>query len=434
MNQEMTSIKRRLLVVLIGLVVFRLGSHVPVPGIDLAALTQLFNQHQTGLLGLFNVFSGGSLSRFSIFALGVMPYISASIIMQLGSSSFPMLIQLKKEGDRGQQVLNRYTRYLSLIIALVQGFGVCRWLKAQQVIAPEFGFLFLVVVVVTLATGTLFLIWLGEQLTDYGIGNGVSLIICSGIIVRLPEACHSLLDQFRQGQLQGVTLIIIALIIALVVYGIIYFEKGQRQIRINYARRQHGQKMSGGSSSHLPLKLNMSGVIPPIFASAIILLPATIANFYGVHDGWLGKVLLNVSRWLSPGHWSYSVLFAAAIFFFSYFYQSIVFNPQDTANQLKKSGALVPGVRPGSQTADYIKNTMDRLTIFGSIYLCLVCLVPQIMIDWFHVSFYFGGTSLLIVIVVVMDLMTQVQSQLMAMKYRSIMKQSSGNKGQFNLF
>jgi preprotein translocase subunit SecY len=413
------AIKSRLLFVLFGMFIFRMGAHIPVPGVDIARLTELFNMHSNGILGLFNMFSGGSLARLSVFALGVMPYISASIMMQLFTVAVPFFEQLKKEGERGRRKISQYTRQAALLLGTFQGFGIAKWLVAQGVIhSPTWDFY--LIAVLTLTTGTFFLMWLGEQMTERGIGNGLSLLIFAGIVSHLPQAIGSVFNQVRQGQMSGFSLLVIFLLVMAVTGFVIFMERAQRKIPITYAKRQMGKKMIAAQNSHLPLKINMSGVIPPIFASAIILLPATLASFFSHNSGsgWL----TDLAFMLQPGHPLNMVLFVAAIMFFSFFYAAMMFNPKETADNLKKQSALVPGIRPGEKTAEYIDGVMSRLTFSGGIYLSAVALLPQLLIVAWHVPFYFGGTSLLIVVVVVMDFISQIQSRMMSHKYESMMK------------
>lgn len=414
----LSDLKRRLLFVLVALIVFRIGSYIPVPGLDPQKFAEIFQKHQNGFVGMFNMFSGGALQRFSLFALGVMPYISASIIMQLLSTVLPSLEAIKKEGQSGQRKINQYTRYGTVLLAFFQGLGIARMLGASAALDPGLNFYF--TASVTLVTGTVFLMWLGEQITEYGIGNGISLIIFAGIVARLIPAAGDTFSSFKSGQMQGVFMFLILLAIVAVVAFVVFMERGQRKIAINYATRQQGNKMYRGQSSHLPLKINMSGVIPAIFATSIILFPATIAaGFKNVHGmGWLETVSLK----LQVGTVLYSVLFAAAVIFFSFFYTALVFNPRETADQLKKSNALVPGIRPGEQTAKYIDYVMTRITLAGALYVALVCLVPQEVVIRMGLPFNFGGTSLLIVVVVIMDFIAQVQSHIMSSQYESLMK------------
>jgi preprotein translocase subunit SecY len=414
-------LKRRLLFVFIGILVYRLGAHVPVPGIDTQKLANLFNQQSGGILGLFNMFSGGALQRLTVFALGVMPYISSSIIMQLFAVIVPQLEQLKKEGEVGRRKINQYTRYGTVILATFQAIGISKWLVSYgYVLNPGFSFYF--VATLTLVTGSVFLMWLGEQMTERGIGNGISLLIFSGIVARFPSAIGEVMTQVRQGQMQVISLILLVAVVLLVTGFVVFMERAQRRITVNYAKRQVGRKIYAAQTSHLPLKINMAGVIPPIFAVSIIMFPATISQFFATSKdmGWLSKVAMA----LSFGQPLYMICFATAIIFFSFFYTALIFNPKDTAENLKKSGAFVPGIRPGEQTANYIDKVMTRLTFVGSIYLTLVALLPEFLIIFWHVPFYFGGTSLLIVVVVLMDFMAQVQAHLMSHQYESIMKKA----------
>lgn len=415
-------LKSRLLFVVLGILIYRLGAHIPVPGLDPERLAQFFLQQQNTIFGLFNMFSGGALSRVTVFAIGIMPYISASIIIQLFSVVSPTLEQLKKEGESGRRKLNQYTRYLTLLLGLFQSFGMARWLAGQHIaLQPDFVFFF--TTVVTLVTGTMFLMWLGEQITEKGIGNGISLIIFSGIVSSLPQAIGSVFQQVKEGQMQGLTLILLAVVVVGVTGFVVFVERAQRRIRVNYAQRTQGHKVYAAQTSHLPLKINMSGVIPPIFASSIILLPATLAQFFSKTKGmgWLS----DVSMALSPGQPLYLMVYAAAIVFFAFFYAALVFNPKDTSENLKKSGAFIPGIRPGEQTTRYIDLVMTRLTLIGALYLVLVCLLPQILMSTWHVPFYFGGTSLLIIVVVIMDFVAQVQAHLMTQRYDSLMKKAN---------
>ncbi|MFY7697651.1 MAG: preprotein translocase subunit SecY [Legionella sp.] len=418
----LTELKYRLLVVIIGILVYRLGAHIPVPGLDPYKLANFFNEQQNTIFGLFNMFSGGALSRVTVFAIGIMPYISASIMIQLFSIVVPSLEQLKKEGEAGKRKLNQYTRYLTLLLSVFQSLGMARWLVGQH-IALQPDIFFYTTAVITLVTGTMFLMWLGEQITEKGIGNGISLIIFSGIASSMPGALASVFQQVKEGQMQGLTLIFLFLIVAVVIGFVVFIERAQRRIRVNYAQRTHGRKVYAAQSSHLPLKINMAGVIPPIFASSIILLPATLAQFFSRSGGieWL----TDISLALSPGEPLYLVVYAIAILFFAFFYTALVFNPKDTADNLKKSGAYIPGIRPGEQTSRYIDVVMTRLTLIGSLYLVLVCLLPQILMYTWHVPFYFGGTSLLIIVVVIMDFVAQIQAHLMTQQYDSLMKKAN---------
>lgn len=425
-NQGITDLKRRLLFVLIAIVVFRIGSYIPVPGLNPTRLNEIFNAQQNNIIGLFNMFSGGALKRFSVFALGIMPYISASIIIQLLTVLSPQLSELRKEGESGQRKINKYTRYGTLILALFQAVGISKML-ASHGIALNPGPSFYFTTTLTLVTGTMFLMWLGEQVTERGIGNGISIIIFAGIVAGLPSAIGMTLEQVREGQLQVIGLLLIMVAIAAVVALVVFIERGQRRITINYARRMQGGRMYSAKSSHLPLKINMAGVIPPIFASSIILFPATIAQWFGHGKGmgWLDKIGLS----LQQGQPLHMLLFAMAIIFFCFFYTALVFNPRETADNLKKSGAFIPGIRPGDNTAKYIDTVMTRLTLAGAIYVTLVCLLPEFMILTWNVPFYFGGTSLLIIVVVVMDFMAQVQAHIMSYQYESLLKKANLRNG-----
>lgn len=418
----LAELKSRILFVIIAILIYRLGAHIPVPGLDPTKLANFFSEQQNTIFGLFNMFSGGALSRVTVFAIGIMPYISASIIIQLLSIVSPKLEQLKKEGESGKRKINQYTRYLTLIIGILHAFGMARWLAGQHIaLQPDVAFYF--TAVVTLVTGTMFLMWLGEQITEKGIGNGISLIIFSGIVSSMPGAIASVLQQVKEGQMQALTMLLVATIVVVVTGFVVFVERAQRRIRVNYAQRTQGRKVYAAQTSHLPLKINMSGVIPPIFASSIILLPATLAQFFSKTKGmgWLA----DVGMALSPGQPLYLLVYAAAILFFAFFYAALVFNPKDTADNLKKSGAYIPGIRPGEQTTRYIDMVMTRLTLVGAIYLVLVCLLPQILMYTWHVPFYFGGTSLLIIVVVIMDFVAQVQAHMMTLQYDSLMKKAN---------
>jgi preprotein translocase subunit SecY len=429
-NQGLVDLKRRLQFVLLAIIVFRIGSYIPVPGLNPLRLQALFNAQQNNIIGLFNMFSGGALMRFSVFALGIMPYISASIIIQLLTVLSPQLSELRKEGESGQRKINKYTRYGTLVLATFQAIGVSKMLVANG-ISLDPGISFYFTTTLTLVTGTLFLMWLGEQVTERGIGNGISIIIFAGIVAGLPAAIGRTLEQVREGQLQVVALLLIILAVVGVVAFVVFVERGQRRITINYARRMQGGNVYSAKSSHLPLKINMAGVIPPIFASSIILFPATLAQWFGHGKGmeWLGT--LGVS--LQQGQPLHMALFGAAIIFFCFFYTALVFNPKDTAENLKKSGAFIPGIRPGEQTAKYIDTVMSRLTLAGSIYVTLVCLLPEFMILAWNVPFYFGGTSLLIIVVVVMDFIAQVQAHMMSYQYESLLKKANLRSGSMGL-
>lgn len=422
MQGGLSELKRRLLFVLVALIIYRIGAHIPVPGLDPQKLLEIFSQQKNSIIGLFNMFSGGALSRLTVFALGIMPYISASIIMQLLTMVVPSLEELKKEGEAGRHKITQYTRYATVGLSLFQAIGIARWLAGQG-IALNPGFSFYFIATATLVTGTIFLMWLGEQITERGIGNGISLIIFAGIVSRFPSAVASLFEQARQGQMQFISLILIVAIVVAVTAFVVFMEKGQRRITINYAQRQMGRKVYAAQTTHLPLKINMAGVIPPIFASSIILLPATLAQWFSNSPNmhWLSEIGLA----LSPGQPLYIVFFALAILFFSFFYTALVFNPKETADNLKKSGAFIPGIRPGEQSTRYIDGIMTRLTLIGAIYLMLVALLPEFMVFSWNVPFYFGGTSLLIVVVVVMDFMAQIQAHMLSQQYDSLLKKAS---------
>jgi len=415
-------LRRRLVFLLLALVVYRIGTHIPVPGIDPNQLQQLFNGQQGGILSLFNMFSGGALSRFSIFALGIMPYISASIIMQLMTYVVPSLEALKKEGEAGRRKITQYTRYGTLGLALFQSLGIAVALESSAGLVNAPGMGFRVTAMVSLTAGTLFLMWLGEQITERGLGNGISIIIFAGIAAGLPKSIGGLLELVRTGAMSIIVAMFIVVLVAAITYFVVFVERGQRKILVNYARRQVGNKVYGGQSSHLPLKLNMSGVIPPIFASSIILLPSTIVSWFSAGSGlnWLK----DISAALSPGQPLYVLLYAIAIVFFCFFYTALVFNSRETADNLKKSGGFIPGIRPGDQTARFIDKILLRLTLAGAIYITFVCLVPEFLILKYNVPFYFGGTSLLIIVVVTMDFMAQVQNYLMSQQYESLLKKA----------
>ncbi len=422
----LSELKSRLLFVLGAMVVFRAGSYVPIPGIDAAVLAELFQQQKGTIIELFNMFSGGALSRASIFALGIMPYISASIIIQLLTVIHPALAELKKEGETGRRKISQYTRYGTLVLATVQGLGIATGLPNMMhglVANPGFGFYFSAVV--SLVTGTMFLMWLGEQITERGIGNGISLLIFAGIIAGLPQAIGATAEQARQGELHILLLLLLAVIVFAVTYFFVFVERGQRRIVVNYAKRQQGNRVFAAQSTHLPLKLNMAGVIPAIFASSIILLPGTVASWFGQGNSWAANILQEISMTLQPGQPLYELLYAAAIIFFSFFYTALVFNPRETADNLKKSGAFIPGIRPGEQTARFIDKVMTRLTLAGAFYITFICLVPQLLMTFWHVQFYFGGTSLLIIVVVIMDFMAQVQTHLMSHQYGDVLKKAN---------
>ena len=416
-------LRRRLLFLLMALVVYRIGAHIPVPGIDPSQLQQLFKGQQGGILSLFNMFSGGALSRFTVFALGIMPYISASIIMQLMTYVVPMFEQLKKEGESGRRKITQFTRYGTLGLALFQSLGIAVALESSPGLVIDPGLGFRMTAVVSLTAGTMFLMWLGEQITERGLGNGISILIFAGIAAGLPSAVGGLLELVRTGAMGPLVAILIVTLVALVTYFVVFVERGQRKILVNYARRQVGNKVYGGQSSHLPLKLNMSGVIPPIFASSIILLPATVVSWFSTGESM--RWLKDLAGALAPGQPVYVMLYAGAIVFFCFFYTALVFNSRETADNLKKSGAFVPGIRPGDQTAKYIDRILGRLTLAGAIYITFVCLLPEFLILKYNVPFYFGGTSLLIIVVVTMDFMAQVQNYLMSQQYESLLKKAN---------
>lgn len=416
-------LKRRLVFLVLALVVYRLGTHIPVPGINPDALADLFRQNQGGILGLFNMFSGGALSRFSIFALGIMPYISASIIMQLMSVVVPSLEALKKEGEAGRRKITQYTRYGTVVLALVQAVGISVALESKQGLVIDPGMLFRFTTVVTLVTGTMFVMWLGEQITERGLGNGISILIFAGIVAGLPAALAALLDLVRTNAMSVLSALFIVALVVLVTAFVVFVERGQRKITVNYAKRQVGNKVYGGQSSHLPLKLNMAGVIPPIFASSIILFPATITSWFSSSENM--RWLSDLAAALSPRQPLYITLYSVAIIFFCFFYTALVFNSRETADNLKKSGAFVPGIRPGEQTARYIDKILMRLTLAGAIYITLVCLLPEFLVMRWNVPFYFGGTSLLIIVVVTMDFMAQVQAYMMSHQYDSLLKKAN---------
>ena len=416
-------LRRRLFFLLGALVVYRIGAHIPVPGINPDQLRQLFQNQQGGILNLFNMFSGGALSRFTVFALGIMPYISASIIMQLMTYVLPTFEALKKEGQAGQRKITQYTRYGTLGLCLFQSFGIAVALEASQGLVINPGWGFRLTAVVSLAAGSMFLMWLGEQITERGLGNGISILIFAGIAAGLPGAVGGLAELVRTGAMSIIVALFIVAVVCLVTYFVVYVERGMRKILVNYARRQVGNKVYGGQSSHLPLKLNMAGVIPPIFASSIILLPATVVGWFSTGDSMLW--LKDIASTLSPGQPIYVMLYAAAIIFFCFFYTALVFNSRETADNLKKSGAFVPGIRPGEQTGKYIDKILMRLTLVGAIYVTLVCLLPEFLILRYNVPFYFGGTSLLILVVVTMDFRAQVQNYMMSQQYESLLKKAN---------
>lgn len=416
-------LRRRLVFLLLALVVYRVGAHIPVPGINPDQLRQFFSSQGGGILNLFNMFSGGALSRFTVFALGIMPYISASIIMQLVSYVVPSFEQLKKEGEAGRRKITQYTRYGTLALGIFQSWGIAVALQSSQGLVLNPGLLFQLTTVVSLTAGTMFLMWLGEQITERGLGNGISILIFAGIAAGLPGAIGGMLELVRSGAMSEIVALFICALVVLVTYFVVFVERGQRKILVNYARRQVGNKVYGGQSSHLPLKLNMAGVIPPIFASSIILLPATVVGWFGAGESthWLS----DIAAALSPGQPIYIMLYATAIIGFCFFYTALVFNSRETADNLKKSGAFIPGVRPGENTAKVIDRILARLTFVGAIYVTLVCLLPEFLILKYNVPFYFGGTSLLILVVVTMDFMAQVQTYMMSQQYESLLKKAS---------
>jgi preprotein translocase subunit SecY len=420
-----------LIFLVLALVVFRIGAHIPVPGIDPDQLAQLFDSQSGGILGMFNLFSGGALSRFTVFALGIMPYISASIIMQLLTIVIPTLEAMKKDGQAGQRKITQYTRYATLVLATFQALGIAIALEAQAGLVIDPGFTFRMNTVITLVTGTMFLMWLGEQITERGLGNGISIIIFGGIAAGLPGALGGLFELVRTGSMSALSAILIIAIVVAVTYFVVFVERGQRRVLVNYAKRQVGNKVYGGQASHLPLKLNMAGVIPPIFASSIILFPATIAGWFTAGETTSSVTLFikDLAATLSPGQPVYILMYALAIIFFCFFYTAMVFNSRDTADNLKKSGAFVPGIRPGDQTARYVDKILTRLTLIGAAYMVLVCLLPEFLVLRWNVPFYFGGTSLLIIVVVTMDFMAQVQSYMMQQQYDSLLKKANFKMG-----
>lgn len=422
-----SDLRRRLMFLLMALIVYRIGAHIPVPGIDPDQLAKLFESQQKGILGMFNLFSGGALSRFTIFALGIMPYISASIIMQLLTMVLPALEALKKEGQAGTRKITQYTRYATVFLATFQAIGIAIALQSQPNLVLVSGGMFMLTTVTTLVAGTMFLMWLGEQITERGLGNGISIIIFCGIVAGLPNAVGGLFELVRTGAMSIAVALMVMIIVVLVTALVVFVERGQRKILVNYAKRQVGNKVYSGQSSHLPLKLNMAGVIPPIFASSIILFPATIANFFtsGTSLSAFSRVVKDVAATLAPGQLIYTLIYASAIVFFCFFYTALVFNSKETADNLKKSGAFVPGIRPGDQTARYIDKILLRLTLAGAAYIVLVCLLPELLVLRWNVPFSFGGTSLLIIVVVTMDFMAQVQSYVMSQQYESLLKKAN---------
>jgi preprotein translocase subunit SecY len=427
----LTELKQRIFFVIGALIIFRLGAHIPVPGINADALATLFAQTKGSIVDVFNMFSGGALSRLSLFALGVMPYISSSIIMQMMTSVVPTLEQLKKEGESGRRKITQYTRYGTVVLATFQALGIAIALETQTaggmnvVIAAGLGFK--ITTVITLVAGTMFLVWLGEQVTERGIGNGISLIIFAGIVAGLPSALGGTLELARTGTFSPIGVLLLLVGALAITAFVVFMERGQRRITVNYAPQQRGKKMYAGQSSHLPLKVNMAGVIPPIFASSIILFPASLGSWFGQAEGM--RWLRDLSTTLSPGQPLYVMIYAGLIVFFCFFYTALTFSPKDTADNLKKSGALVPGIRPGQQTANYIDGVVSRLTLVGAAYITFVCLVPEFLIVKWNVPFYFGGTSLLIIVVVIMDFISQIQSHLMSRQYESLLKKTNLSGG-----
>jgi preprotein translocase subunit SecY len=424
-------LSRRLVFLLLALVVYRLGAHIPVPGIDPAQLQSLFSRQGGGILNLFNMFSGGALSRFTVFALGIMPYISASIIMQLMTHVVPSLEAIKKEGEAGRRKITQYTRYGTLLLGTFQSLGIALALESSPglVLSPGFGFR--ITTVVSLVAGTMFLMWLGEQITERGLGNGISILIFGGIVAGLPSAIGGLFELISTGSMSIIAGLFISVLVVLVTFAVVFVERGQRKILVNYAKRQVGNRVYGGQSSHLPLKLNMAGVIPPIFASSIILLPVTAVGWVaqGAGENMFTRFLKDVSALLQPGQPVYVMLYAAMIVFFCFFYTALVFNSRETADNLKKSGAFIPGIRPGDQTAKHIDKILARLTLVGAVYITLVCLLPEFLVLKYNVPFYFGGTSLLIIVVVTMDFWAQVQSYVMSQQYESLLKKANFKAG-----
>jgi len=421
-----TELKARIWFTLGALLVYRLGTYIPVPGVDASVMGEMLSQHSGGILGMFDMFSGGALGRMTVFALAIMPYISASIVIQLMTSAVPALESLKKEGESGRKKINQYTRYVTVLIAIFQSYGIAIGLEGMRgsmggaVIDP--GMFFRLSCVVTLVGGTMFLLWLGEQITSRGIGNGTSLIIFSGIVANLPHALASLLELGRTGALSPVFIFSFIIIAAAVIGLVVFVERAQRRIVVQYPKRQVGQRMFGGESSHMPLKINTAGVIPPIFASSILLIPATISGFSGAASS--GGILQTIANALAHGQPAYMAAYAFMIVFFSYFYTAVVFNPEETAENLKKYGGFIPGIRPGANTAAYFDYVLTRLTTIGGVYMCVVCLMPEILISRYGVPFYFGGTSLMIIVSVTMDTVTQIQSHLLAHQYEGMIKKT----------
>lgn len=427
-KKSFSELKQRIIFILIALIVFRIGSFIPIPGIDTAILSKILNEQKGTIVEMFNMFSGGALSRASIFALGIMPHISASIILQLLTLVHPTLSEMKKEGESGQNKINQYTRYATLILALLQSIGIATGLpniSGMHSIIIHADCNFYCIAIFSLVTGTMFLMWLGERITEYGLGNGISIIIFIGIIAGLPSAITSTIEQIRQGDLHFLTFLLILILIFSVIFLVVFVERGQRRILVHYAQRQKGRRLYSAQSTHLPLKINMSGVIPAIFASSIVLFPATIISWFGISEKW--NWLKSISFYFQPNHPIYLLCYISAIVFFCFFYTGLVFNPRETANNLKKSGAFISGIRPGEQTAKYIHKIMLRLTLLGSIYITFICLTPEFMRSVMQVPFHFGGTSLLIVVVVIIDFIAQIQTLIMSSQYDSILKKANLN-------
>ncbi|WHL25297.1 MAG: preprotein translocase subunit SecY [Candidatus Blochmannia vicinus] len=416
-------LKRRIIFVITALIIFRIGSFIPIPGVDLIVLSKIIEQQQGTIIEMFNMFSGGSLSRASIFSLGIMPYISSSIIVQLLTAVHPALIEIKKEGESGRKLINQYIRYGTLILGILQSVGIVTSLPSVPGLVINPGFSFYCIAIISLVCGTVFLMWLGDQITNKGIGNGISVIIFSGIIAGLPLAIGHTIEQVRQDELHFFILILVVCLIFSITFFVVFMERGQRRILVHYAQRQQGRRVYAAQNTHLPLKVNMAGVIPAIFASSVILFPGTVVSWFGSSTSW--QWLTIMSLYLQPGQPLYILLYAAAIMFFCFFYTSLVFNPRETAENLKKSGAFVPGIRPGEQTSKYINKIMIRLTFIGAIYVTFICLVPEFMRIAMKVPFYFGGTSLLIVVVVIMDFMVQIQTLMMSSQYESVLKKAN---------
>jgi len=425
-KKGISELKQRIIFVIVALIVFRIGSFIPIPGIDTNILSKILNEQKGTIVDMFNMFSGGALSRASIFALGIMPYISASIIIQLLTLVYPTLSEIKKEGESGRHKINQYTRYATLILAFVQSIGMATSLpniSGMRTIIINADFYFYLIAVISLVTGTMFLMWLGELITEYGIGNGISIIIFIGIIAGLPSAIGNTIEKTRQGDLHFLLFLIVLMLIFLVIFLVVFIERGQRKIIVHYAQRQQGRRTYIAQSTHLPLKINMSGVIPAIFASSVVLFPATIISWFKVSNQWLK----DISFYLQPNQPLYLILYISAIIFFCFFYTGLVFNPRETADNLKKSGAFISGIRPGEQTAKYINKIMLRLTLVGSLYITFICLIPEFMRSAMNVPFYFGGTSLLIVVVVIMDFIAQIQTLIMSNQYDSVLKKANLN-------